>query len=142
MSDARPHIAPPGGTIGILGAGQLARMLALAAARIGLKTHVYSDEEDAPAYQVASAHTIGKFDDATALKKFAAHCDAVTFEFENVPAATLETISSVKPVAPCAKALRITQDRFDEKTFVVSLGLKTPAFFAVSSADEAREAFG
>jgi 5-(carboxyamino)imidazole ribonucleotide synthase len=141
MTDTRPRIAPPGGTIGILGGGQLARMLAMAAARLGLKSHIYSDEKDAPAYQVASAHTVGKFDDAAALKAFAAHCDAVTFEFENVPAATLETISSVKPVAPCAKALRITQDRFDEKSFVVSLGLKTPTFFAVSSVDEARAAF-
>jgi 5-(carboxyamino)imidazole ribonucleotide synthase len=143
MSDTRPRIAPvaPGGTIGILGGGQLARMLALSAGRLGLKAHIYSDEKDAPAYQVAAAHTVGKFDDAAALKTFAGHCDAVTFEFENVPAATLETISSVKPVAPCAKALRITQDRFDEKSFVVSLGLKTPAFFAVSSTDEARDAF-
>jgi 5-(carboxyamino)imidazole ribonucleotide synthase len=143
MSDARPLIAPvaPGGTIGILGGGQLARMLALAAARLGLKVHIYSDETDAPAYQVAAAHTIGKFDDIAALKMFASRCDAVTFEFENVPAATLETIDDTKPVAPCAKALRITQDRFDEKSFVVSLGLRTPAFFAVHSTDEARAAF-
>ena len=143
MTDVRPRLAPvpPGGTIGILGGGQLARMLSLAAARLGLKAHIYSDEADAPAYQVAQAHTVGRFDDAAALMAFAAKCDAVTFEFENVPAATLETISSKKPVAPCAKALRITQDRFDEKNFVVSLGLKTPAFFAVGSAREARAAY-
>jgi 5-(carboxyamino)imidazole ribonucleotide synthase len=144
MTDTRPRLAPvaPGGTIGILGGGQLARMLTLAAAGLGLKCHIYSDETDAPAYQVAAAHTVGQFDDAAALKTFASQCDAVTFEFENVPAATLETIAVVKSVAPCAKALRITQDRFDEKSFVVSLGLKTPAFHAVSSTDEARTAFG
>src|SRR5690242_17780049 len=75
----------PGGTIGILGGGQLGRMLALAAARLGLKAHIYSDEPDAPAYQVAAVATHAPYDDGARLEAFARACDAVTFEFENVP---------------------------------------------------------
>jgi 5-(carboxyamino)imidazole ribonucleotide synthase len=116
---------PPGGTIGILGGGQLGRMLALAAARLGLKCHIYSPEEDAPAFQVADKHTRGSFDDMEALEHFAKACDVVTFEFENVPA---ETIARIGPVFPSAATLRVTQDRFEEKSFVNSLGLKTAPF--------------
>ena len=122
---AAPAIVPPGGTIGILGGGQLGRMLALAAARLGLKCHIYSPEEDAPAFQVAAAHTRGSFDDIAALEGFARACDVVTFEFENVPA---ETIERIGPVFPSAATLRITQDRFEEKSFVNALGLKTAPF--------------
>jgi 5-(carboxyamino)imidazole ribonucleotide synthase len=120
---------PPGGTIGILGGGQLGRMLALAAARLGLKTHIYSPEEDAPAFQVSAAHTIGAFDDTRRLAEFGRACDVVTFEFENVPA---ETIAFLEPV-PDAKILRITQDRFEEKSFVNALGLKTAPFRKVDA---------
>jgi 5-(carboxyamino)imidazole ribonucleotide synthase len=116
---------PPGGTIGILGGGQLGRMLSLAAARLGLKTHIYSPESDAPAFQVSAARTIGAFDDRHALATFAQACDVVTFEFENVPA---ETIEGFERVFPSAATLRITQDRFEEKTFVNTLGLKTAPF--------------
>jgi len=97
-------------------------MLAMAAARLGLKTHIYSPEEDAPAFQVAAAHTIGAFDDKAALEKFARQCDVVTFEFENVPADCLAGM------VPNPATLRITQDRFEEKSFVTSLGLKTAPF--------------
>jgi 5-(carboxyamino)imidazole ribonucleotide synthase len=119
---------PPGGTIGILGGGQLGRMLALAAARLGLKTHIYSPEEDAPAFQVSAARSVGRFDDREALAEFAARCDAVTFEFENVPAGALDH------VVPSAATLRITQDRFEEKSFVNSLGLRTAPFQKVDTA--------
>ena len=118
---------PPGGMIGILGGGQLGRMLALAAARLGLKTHIYSPEKDAPAFQVCDAHTVGRFDDADALARFAAGCDVVTFEFENVPA------DAVANMVPNAGTLRITQDRFEEKSFVTSLGLGTAPFRKVDA---------
>jgi len=144
MSDPQVLSAPvpPGGTIGILGGGQLARMLALAAARLGLKTHVFSDVRDAPAFQVTSAHTYASYRNAEALRKFAQAVDVVTFEFENVPAESIDTLSLLKPVRPNARSLAITQERFDEKSFVSSLGIATAAFAAVNSAGEARAAFG
>jgi 5-(carboxyamino)imidazole ribonucleotide synthase len=143
MSTAKRLTAPvpPGGTIGILGGGQLGRMLSLAAARLGLKAHVFCHDASAPAFQVSDAHTLGEFDDLTAIARFAQTCDAVTFEFENVPAETVEHISQFKPANPGAKALRLTQDRFEEKSFIKSLGLKTAAFFAVDSENSARDSF-
>jgi 5-(carboxyamino)imidazole ribonucleotide synthase len=132
---------PPGGTIGILGGGQLGRMLAMAAARLGLKTHVYSPpNEDAPAFQVSGAQTRAAFDDNAALARFAQSCDAVTFEWENVPVGTVEIIAGIKPVFPSAATLRVTQDRFDEKSFVSSLGLKTAPFRNVTTPQEAGDA--
>ena len=143
MSKAQLLVSPvpPGGTIGILGGGQLGRMLALAAARLGLKAHIYSPEADAPAFSVAAAHSHAPYDDKNALALFVSACDVVTFEFENVPAETIEFISSLKPVNPSAVTLSVTQDRFAEKSFVVSLGLKTAPFLAVGSLDEAHSAF-
>jgi 5-(carboxyamino)imidazole ribonucleotide synthase len=129
----------PGGTIGILGGGQLGRMLAMAAARLGLKTHIYSDEPDAPAFQVSAAKTFARYDDKAALAAFASACDVVTFEFENVPAATVEALSREKPIFPGARALAIAQDRLDEKNFVAGLSLKTTPFVAVDSAKDAQE---
>ena len=143
MSDSKRVTAPvpPGGTIGILGGGQLGRMTALAAAKLGLKAYVYSDEADAPAFAVAERHMLGRFNDLAALGIFADACDVITFEFENIPAASVEHLARLKPVNPGATALRITQDRFEEKSFVQSLGLRTAAFFAVDSALGARKAF-
>jgi 5-(carboxyamino)imidazole ribonucleotide synthase len=143
MSDAKILQAPvpPGGTIGILGGGQLGRMLALAAARLGLKTHIYSDEAGAPAFQVCAAHTSARYDDEMALAKFADSCDAISFEFENIPEAAVSFLAARKPVSPSARALSPTQDRFAEKSLAVSLGLKTAPFFAVDSADDAAKAF-
>jgi 5-(carboxyamino)imidazole ribonucleotide synthase len=145
MSDAK-HIAPsvpPGGTIGILGGGQLGRMLALAAARLDLKTHIYSPpNEDAPAFQVSDAQTTAAFSDKAALTKFASACDVVTFEWENVPVATVEHIAQTSPVFPSASTLAVTQDRFDEKSFVTSLGLKTAPFTKIDSVEDARATAG
>jgi 5-(carboxyamino)imidazole ribonucleotide synthase len=124
---------PPGGTIGILGGGQLGRMLALAAARLGLKTHVFCDNPQSPAFQVCDAHVVGKFEDHAAVAAFAQQCDVVTLEFENIPANTIEHIATVKPVFPNAKALSITQDRIDEKNFLRDAGLKTAPYFGVTS---------
>lgn len=139
MSPARqPQTpVPPGGTIGILGGGQLGRMLALAAARLGLKTHIFSPPgEDAPAFQVSDARTQAPFDDEAALDGFAQACDVVTFEWENVPVASLERIAAVRPAFPAAAALKVTQDRLDEKMLVTSLGLKTAPFRGVESQAE------
>ena len=127
---------PPGGTIGILGGGQLGRMLAMAAGRLGLKSRVFCDNASSPAFQVCDAHTVGKFEDLAAVAAFARQCDVVTLEFENIPAETIEHIAHIVPVNPGARALRITQDRFDEKTFVTSLGLKTPPFLAIDNGHE------
>jgi 5-(carboxyamino)imidazole ribonucleotide synthase len=143
MSETRTLAAPvpPGGTIGILGGGQLGRMLALAAARLGLKAHIYSPEREACAFQVCDAHSLAAFDDRIALRQFAEACDVVTLEFENIPAETIDYVSNLKPTFPDARILRVTQDRFEEKTFAVSLGLATAPFAAVGSHEEARAAF-
>jgi 5-(carboxyamino)imidazole ribonucleotide synthase len=138
----RDKPVPPGGTIGIIGGGQLGRMLALAAARLGLKTCIYNDTADAPAFQVTQRAVVAPYDDLTQLGAFADGCDAVTFEFENLPAHAIAHLAEHVPVRPGAHALAITQDRLSEKSFVEKLGLKTAPFFEVSSVAEAREAFG
>ena len=137
---ASPPPLAPGGTIGILGGGQLGRMLAQAAARLGFRSHIYSDEAEAPAFQVAAGHTMARYDDARALERFAASCDVVTFEFENVPAAAVEILAERKPIFPGARPLAITQDRLAEKNFVTGLGLKTAPFVAVGSMRDADDA--
>jgi 5-(carboxyamino)imidazole ribonucleotide synthase len=132
---------PPGGTMGIIGGGQLGRMLAMAAARLGLKTFIYNDAPDAPAFQVTDRSVVAPYDDLDALAAFADACDAVTFEFENLPAHAIAHLGEHVPVRPGAHALAMTQDRLTEKTFVEKLGLKTAPFFEVSSAEQARAAF-
>src|SRR3972149_1141451 len=114
---------PPGSTIGILGGGQLGRMLAMSAARLGLKTHIYSDEADAPAFDVAAARSVGPYDDGDAIARFAGSVDVVTCEFENGPAAALEAAAKAVPVFPPAKSFAAAQDRLDEKDFVSGLGI-------------------
>ena len=113
----------PGSTIGILGTGQLGRMLAIAAARLGLRCHVFGPDDDAPAAEVSAVHTRAAYDDLAALQRFAARCDAVTFEFENVPHASLETLDGSVPLRPGITSLETSQDRLIEKRFVESLGL-------------------
>ncbi len=143
MSAAKRLSRPvaPGSTIGILGGGQLGRMLVLAAARLGFKAHVYCDEDDAPAFDVCHARTFARYDDERSLAHFAGACEAVTFEFENVPAQAASFVAERAPLNPGARALTLTQDRLAEKKFLASLGLQTPAFTAVSSPEEARAAF-
>jgi len=116
-------------------------MLALAAARLGLKAHIYSEESDASAFQVAAARTHASYRNEAELRKFAQGCDVVTFEFENVPSETVSVLCQTTPANPNARALAVTQERFDEKTFIASLGLQTPSFAAVNSAIEAAAAF-
>ena len=107
-----------GCTIGILGGGQLARMLAVAASRIGYQTHIYDPNPDSPAFDVASSKTIGSFQDKDRLTEFAKKVDLATFEFENVPDASLKEIENSVSVFPNRKALSISQDRMKEKQFL------------------------
>jgi 5-(carboxyamino)imidazole ribonucleotide synthase len=141
--DKAAHLAPirPGGVIGILGGGQLGRMLSMAAARLGLKTCVYNDENHAPAFQVTPLQLAASYTDRAMLQGFAQICDVITFEFENIPAESIEYLAGLKPVRPGLKALANTQDRFTEKSFVKELGLATAPFFDVTSAEDARKAF-
>jgi len=124
-------ILAPGATIGILGAGQLGRMLAMAALKLGLRCHIYAPDRDAPAYDAASERTVAAYDDEAALARFAAAVDVVTYEFENVPLACAEFLAALKPVRPGPRALAVSQDRLAEKTFLGELGLATAPFRAV-----------
>ncbi|WP_276315596.1 5-(carboxyamino)imidazole ribonucleotide synthase [Salinarimonas soli] len=121
----------PGQTLGILGGGQLGRMLALAAARLGLKVHIYTPDADSPAAVVAGACTLAPYDDEAALAGFARAVDVVTFEFESIPARAAETVAAVAKLRPSALALATTQDRLAEKDFLNGLGLPTAPYRAV-----------
>jgi len=132
----------PGATIGILGAGQLGRMLAIAALKIGLRSHIYAPEADAPAHDAAMAKTVAAYDDEKALAAFADSVDVVTYEFENVPTATVEFLERLKPVRPGARALALTQDRFVEKSFLRDLGLATAPFAAIDDSGALMRAVG
>jgi 5-(carboxyamino)imidazole ribonucleotide synthase len=134
MSSA-PAALAPGSTIGILGSGQLGRMLALAAARLGLRCHVYSDETG-PAFDVAAARTVGGYDDGAALDAFARAVDVVTYEFENVPVAAAERLARTRPVRPGPRALAVSQDRLEEKRFIADLGIAVAPFAPVGSPAE------
>jgi 5-(carboxyamino)imidazole ribonucleotide synthase len=120
-------------TIGILGGGQLGRMLALAAARLGFKCHVFSPAPDSPAFDVVHRVTCADYTDTRALDRFASDVDVVTYEFENVPAETATFLSARVPVLPDPKILATTQDRLAEKTFVNALGIGTAAFANVDN---------
>jgi 5-(carboxyamino)imidazole ribonucleotide synthase len=127
--------------IGILGGGQLGRMLALAAAKLGFRTHIYSDETESCGFNVATQTTRARFNEPDALAKFADTCDVVTFEFENVPDVTVHFLADHVPVAPNPNSLATAQDRFLEKSFVASLGIATAPFRNVLSEADAKEAF-
>lgn len=127
---------PPGSVIGILGGGQLGRMLALAAARLGLRCHVYDPGANPPAAQVAEACITAAWDDVAALEAFARAVDVVTYEFENVPTASLDAIEALCPIRPGRVALATSQDRLDEKRFLNELGLATAPFAPVASLAE------
>ena len=125
----------PDATIGILGGGQLGRMLALAAARLGFKCHVLCPDPHSPAFDVVHSVTEADYLDMAALDRFAADVDVVTYEFENVPAETATFLSARKPVLPDPRVLATTQDRLTEKEFVKSLGIETAKFARVDSAN-------
>jgi 5-(carboxyamino)imidazole ribonucleotide synthase len=130
VSEAAPVLKPEA-TIGILGGGQLGRMLALAAARLGFKCHVFAPSPDSPAFDVVHRVTCADYTDTEALDRFSGDVDVVTYEFENVPAETATFLAARVPVLPDPNILATTQDRLAEKTFVTRLGIRTAAFAAV-----------
>lgn len=126
---------PPGETIGILGGGQLGRMLAMAAARLGYRVHVFAPERDSIAADVAAQFTCAPWSDAAAMAAFAADCAVVTYEFENVPVTPLKALGEVA-LLPGARALEVAQDRLNEKRFVTDLGGQPAPYAAVDTVDD------
>lgn len=123
----------PGATIGILGSGQLGRMLALEARRMGYRVHVFSPEADSPTGQIADREVVAPYDDLDAVRGFARGVNVVTYEFENVPAATAATIAEQVPVRPDSRALQVSQNRIREKAFCVANGLPVTRHMPVTS---------
>lgn len=125
---------PPGSVIGILGGGQLGQMLAMAAARLGFKCHIYSDSAGSPATQVAAQTVIGDYDDHKKIAEFAKHVDVLTYEFENVPAGSAKVAEDITLLRPGAKALDVAQDRMTEKTFISeTAGVPVTPFYGVKN---------
>ena len=139
LTDAGEVLAP-GSTIGIFGGGQLGRMLALAAAPLGLKCHIYCPDPDSPAFDVAAARTVAAYGDEDALDRFARSVDAVTYEFENIDLAAVERLAGSVRVRPGARALAVAQDRLAEKTFLRDAGIAVAPFAAVDCLAELDEA--
>ncbi len=131
---------PPNAVIGLIGGGQLGRMSALAAARLGYRCHILTREPDSPAAQVSHGVTISDYADPVSLRAFAAAVDVISFEFENVSAEGLELLASLKPVRPAPSVLRVSQDRAVEKRFLNQAGVPTAPWAAVSSLEELRQA--
>ena len=127
----------PGATIGVLGSGQLGRMFAIAARRMGYFVHVYSPDSDTPTGQVADVEVTGQYEDLDSVRRFASGVDVVTFEFENVPAAAAEAAAEFVPVRPSGQVLHVAQDRLREKEFLRSHGIPTTPFAAVTTREEA-----
>ncbi|MBI0534005.1 5-(carboxyamino)imidazole ribonucleotide synthase [Roseomonas sp. KE2513] len=134
MTGALTGPLPPGATIGILGGGQLGRMTALAAARLGYRCHVFSPTPGEPGTLVTAASTIAPYEDAAALDRFAEAVDVVTFEFENVPATTVERLAARRPCRPGIRALSTCQDRLVEKAFLERAGVPVGPWAAIHSA--------
>jgi 5-(carboxyamino)imidazole ribonucleotide synthase len=136
---------PPGSTLGIVGGGQLGRMLALAAAKLGYKCHLYAPDDSPPAAEVADRFTRGAWDDEAALAAFGREVDVATYEFENIAAAPLAALAAQAPLYPPAAALAVAQDRLSEKNFIAGLGGSPAPFRSVDDReglDEALAALG
>lgn len=133
---------PPGSVIGILGGGQLGRMTALAAARFGYRCHIFTPESNAPASQVSTASTIADWTDEAALARFAAACDVVTYEFENIPAKAAGLVARQTLLRPSARVLATCQDRITEKTFLETIGVPLARWQSVGSAADLERAIG
>jgi 5-(carboxyamino)imidazole ribonucleotide synthase len=136
MPEIDQAMLPPGSTIGILGGGQLGRMLSLAASKLGFRTHIFCPDPESPAFQVTDRCSLAAYDDRAALAAFAQAVDIVTYEFENVPAETAALLLKHVPVEPKPSVLDITQDRYTEKSFIRQLRLSVAEFDAVSSIHE------
>ncbi|MEC7964294.1 MAG: 5-(carboxyamino)imidazole ribonucleotide synthase [Pseudomonadota bacterium] len=129
-----------GAVIGILGGGQLGRMLSVAASRLGLRTHIFEPSANPPAADVAHQLTTASYEDHDALRAFAATVDVITYEFENIPTSALDVLESLRPIRPGREALRVSQDRLTEKTYLADLGLKTAPFANVENAEDMEKA--
>ncbi|WP_170558995.1 5-(carboxyamino)imidazole ribonucleotide synthase [Ruegeria atlantica] len=130
----------PGARIGILGGGQLGRMLSVAAARLGFVTHIFEPGANPPAGQVADRVTTAAYDDAAALQAFAGSVDVITYEFENIPTEALDLLEAHCPIHPGREALRVSQDRLTEKNFLAGLGLKTAPFADITDLNSLKAA--
>ena len=133
---------PPGGTIGMLGGGQLGRMLAMAAADMGLRVCVLCPDPASPAFEVAAGHFIADYDDEAALAGLAEQCDVITLEFENIPVETVQWLGARTPVLPGTKSLEVAQDRVSEKDFANDLGIATAPWRQVDTAADLDAALG
>lgn len=137
LSRAAP--IPPGSTIGIVGGGQLGRMAIIAAAQLGYRSHVFCPEENCPAGQISTEHTLADYDDEDALRTFAESVDVITIEFENIPYDSVRLLSELSTVRPNKDCLRLAQNRLREKTFLNDTGAPTAKFFKVTSPDQLAE---
>jgi 5-(carboxyamino)imidazole ribonucleotide synthase len=133
-------IVPPGSTIGIIGGGQLGRMLAVAAAGLGYRSHIYAPEASGPASEVSAEWTQGGYDDAEALRRFVERCHVVTYEFENLPVEALAATEGLRPFHPPVEALRIAQDRALEKGFAGRHDIATAPWTAINTLSELHDA--
>jgi 5-(carboxyamino)imidazole ribonucleotide synthase len=131
-------LVPPGAAVGVLGSGQLGRMFAMAARRLGYRVHTFSPDRDTPTGQVADLEVAAPYDDLDAVRAFARQVAVVTFEFENVPAATVEAAAAQAPVRPAGRVLHVAQQRLREKGFLAEAGLPVPRFVSVRSLDDLR----
>ena len=138
MSDARVFL--PGSTVGVMGGGQLGRMFAIAARRMGYRVHTFSPDEDTPTGQLADREVAARYDDETAVRDFARGVDVLTFEFENIPTETIAWAAEHCAVRPSGRVLHLCQHRLREKQFLAAAGLPLPAFAHVTSAEELAEA--
>ena len=129
-----------GYTIGILGGGQLGRMLSIAAARLGFRCHIFEPLPNPPAADVAHTVTCASYEDEQALTEFAQAVDVITYEFENIPTSALDTLEQLRPIRPGREALRISQDRVTEKDFLHKLGLKTAPYVAIETLEDLKSA--
>ena len=135
MSADQHQVIAPGGVIGILGGGQLGRMTAMAAARLGYRVHTYCPDQDSPASHVSWKTTVAAYSDKEALRAFAQSVDVVTFEFENIPSETTELLAELKPTRPKPQVLYLTQERLREKRFLASIGVPATKFLEVAHAE-------
>ena len=131
----------PNRTIGIIGGGQLARMLATAAAELGFEINIYCPDRDCPAAQVANKTVLGNYDDNEKLIAFAKNINVLTYEFENIDTKALEELEKVVDIRPSVKALKISQDRYTEKTYLNSLGIKTTKFYKIDEVSDIQKHF-
>ena len=130
------RVIGPGAALGVLGSGQLGRMFAIAARRMGYRVHTFSPEADTPTGQVADVEVVAEYEDLDALRAFARQVDVVTFEFENVPIVAVDAIETITPVRPCGMALHTAQQRAREKQFLADRGFPTAPFGRAATLDE------